>query len=134
MNVCRRYFKTSCYPAFVCIYVYLVAAKKFAALYRPSYVVEDVYAWQKMNIYVHDGTAEDQDTAIILQIQNTFWMNGPVSEAMKPGDKFVSNTDSDNTGAALKAGYITCRAGMRSRRLIAADGTYPGYVPVVVYL
>jgi len=94
--------------------------------------VEDVYAWQKMNIYVPDGAAEDQDTAIILQVQNGGWMNSPVSEAMKPGDKFVSNSENDNIGAALKAGYIICRAGTRSRGLIAADGTYPGHAPAVV--
>ena len=38
--------------------------------------VEDVYAWQKMNIYVHDGAAEDQDTAIILQIHKYRTLSG----------------------------------------------------------
>jgi hypothetical protein len=94
--------------------------------------VEDVYAWEKMYIYVPDTSADDQDTAIILQVNNGGWMNSPVSDIMQEGSEFVSDSDNDATGAALKAGYIIVAAGTRSRGLVAADGTYPGHAPAVV--
>jgi hypothetical protein len=92
----------------------------------------DVYAWQKMYIYVPDTAAHDQDTAIILQVNNGGWMNSPVRDIMAEGAAFVSDTDGDATGAALGAGYIIVSAGTRSRGLVAADGTYPGHAPAVV--
>jgi len=94
--------------------------------------VEDIYAWEKMYIYVPDTAADDQDTAIILQVNNGGWMNSPVRDIMEEGTEFVSDSDTDATGAALKAGYIIVSAGTRSRGLIAADGTYPGHAPAVV--
>ncbi len=94
--------------------------------------VEDVYAWEKMYIYVSDTAAHDQDTAIILQVNNGGWMNSPVRDIMQEGSEFVSDSDNDATGAALKAGYVIVSAGTRSRGLIAADGTYPGHAPAVV--
>ncbi|MBC7251395.1 MAG: hypothetical protein H5T62_14060 [Anaerolineae bacterium] len=94
--------------------------------------VEDVYAWQKMYIYVPDTSADDQDTAIILRVNNGGWMNSPVSDIVEEGAEFVSDSDNDAIGAALKAGYIIVNAGTRSRGLVAADGTYPGHAPAVV--
>jgi hypothetical protein len=93
---------------------------------------EDVYAWEKMYIYVPETSADDQDTAIILQVRNGGWMNSPVSDIMQEGAAFVSDSDTDATGAALGAGYIIVSAGTRSRGLVAADGTYPGHAPAVV--
>jgi len=94
--------------------------------------VDDVYAWEKMYIYVPDTAADNQDTAIILKVNNGGWMNSPVRDIMEEGAEFVSDSDTDATGAALKAGYIIISAGTRSRGLIAADGTYPGHAPAVV--
>jgi hypothetical protein len=94
--------------------------------------VEDVYAWEKMYIYVPDTAAHDRDAAIILQVNNGGWMNSPVRDIMQEGAAFVSDSNTDATGAALKAGYIIVSAGTRSRGLIAADGTYPGHAPAVV--
>ena len=94
--------------------------------------VDDVYAWEKMWVYVSDTAAHDQDTAIILQVNNGGWMNSPVRDIMQEGAEFVSDSDTDATGAALKAGYVIVSAVTRSRGLIAADGTYPGHAPAVV--
>ena len=93
---------------------------------------EDPYAWEKMYVYVPEGAAHDQDTAIILQVRNGGWRNSPVRDIMEEGDAFVSDSDTDATGAALGAGYIIVSAGTRSRGLVAADGTYPGHAPAVV--
>ena len=92
----------------------------------------DVYAWEKMYIYVPDTAVHDQDTAIVLQVNNGGWMNSPVRDIMQEGAAFVSDSDKDAVGAALEAGYIIVSAGTRSRGLIAADGTYPGHAPAVV--
>ena len=89
----------------------------------------DVYAWEKMYIYVPDTAVHDQDTAIILQVNNGGWMNSPVRDIMQEGAAFVNDSDKDAIGAALKAGYIIVSAGTRSRGLIAADGTYSGHAP-----
>jgi hypothetical protein len=48
------------------------------------------------------------------------------------GGKFVSTNDTDNTGAALKAGYVVVSAGTRSRGIKAADDTWAGKSPAVV--
>ena len=92
----------------------------------------DPTAWQKMYIYVPDTAAHDQDTAIILKVSNSGWRNSPVKDIILEGGTFVSDSDKDATGAALKAGYIIINAGTRSRGLTAADGTYPGHAPAVV--
>ena len=94
-------------------------------------------AWQKMYIYVPETTVHDQDTAIILKVNNGGWRNSPVGDIFvdrngNPVLNFVSTLDTDPIGAAFKAGYIIVNAGTRSRGLIAADGTYPGHAPAVV--
>ena len=99
--------------------------------------VEDVYAWQKMNIYVSEKAAEDQDTAIILNVNNGGWMNSPLGDLFanrdgSPITELVSDSDTDKIGAGLAAGYVICDAGTRSRGLVAADGTFPGHAPAVV--
>jgi hypothetical protein len=91
----------------------------------------DPTAWQKMYIYVPETADHDQDTAIILQVNNGGWMNSPVRDIMQEGSVFVSDSDNDATGAALAAGYIVVSAGTRSRGL-TVDGTYPGHAPAVV--
>jgi len=110
------------------------------AKYKVTYVAnpvemanaEDVYAWEKMYIYVPETAAHDKDTAIILKVNNGGWMNSPVRDIMQEGAAFISDSDTDATGAALRAGYIIVNAGTRSRGLVAADGTYPGHAPAVV--
>jgi len=98
---------------------------------------DDPTAWQKMHIYVPETADNDQDTAIIMQVNNGGWMNSPVGDIFtdrqgNPVLDFVSDSDTDNSGAALAAGYVIVNVGTRSRGLIAADGTYPGHAPAVV--
>jgi hypothetical protein len=98
---------------------------------------DDPTAWQKMHIYVPETASDDQDTAIIMQVNNGGWMNSPVGDIFtdrggNPVLEFVSDSDTDNTGAALAAGYVIVNVGTRSRGLVATDGTYPGHAPAVV--
>jgi len=92
----------------------------------------DPTAWHKMYVYVPETAADDQATAIIMNVSNGGWLSSPVRDIMQEGTAFVSDSDTDKTGAALAAGYIIVNAGTRSRGLIAADGTYPGHAPAVV--
>jgi hypothetical protein len=92
----------------------------------------DAYATQKMYIYVPDTSADDPDAAIILRVENSGWMSSPARDILATGGKYVSNSDKDALGAALKAGYVIVEAGTRSRGLTAADGTYPGHAPAAV--
>ncbi len=99
--------------------------------------VKDVYAWQKMAIYVSEKAANNQDTAIIFSVNNGGWMNSPLGNMFadfsgKVNTVLVSNSDTDKIGAALAAGYVICDVGTRSRGLVAADGTFPGHAPAVV--
>jgi hypothetical protein len=75
---------------------------------------------------------QDTKTAIILQVDNSGWMASPTSDRIVDGSAFVSTSDTDNTGAALKAGYIVINAGTRSRGIKAADGSWAGKAPAVV--
>lgn len=97
---------------------------------------EDPTAWQKMHIYVPATAAEDQETAIILAVNNSGWMNSPVPSAeqasVQDGAAYVSDSDTDRTGAALAAGYVFVDVGTRSRGLVDADGLHPGKAPAVV--
>jgi len=99
--------------------------------------VEDPIAWQKMSIYVPSTAAEDQNTAIILNVNNGGWMNSPLGNLFadrdgRPITAFVSDSNTDKIGAALAAGYVLCDVGTRSRGLVAVDGTYAGHAPAVV--
>ena len=92
----------------------------------------DLTAWQKMYIYVSDTVADNQATAIIMNVSNGGWLSSPVRDIMQEGTAFVSDSDTDKTGASLAAGYVIANVGTRSRGLIATDGTYPGHAPAVV--
>lgn len=94
--------------------------------------VADPYAFQKMNIYVPATAADDQDTAIIMAVNNSGWEAHPVATSITDGGTYVSDDNRDKVGAALNASYIFVDVGTRSRGLIATDGTYPGKAPAVV--
>jgi hypothetical protein len=97
---------------------------------------DDPTAWQKMHIYVPATAADDQETAIILAVNNSGWMNSPAPAtdraSIQDGGAYVSNSNTDRTGAALAAGYVFVDVGTRGRGLVAADGSYPGKAPAVV--
>ncbi len=85
-----------------------------------------------MNVYVPKSAYQDTKTAIILQVNNSGWVASPTADRVVDGGAFVSTSDTDNTGAALKAGYIVINAGTRSRGIKAADGRWAGKAPAVV--
>nr|WP_282568082.1 subtype B tannase [Devosia sp. 919] len=92
----------------------------------------DPFAYQTMNIYVPETAAEDGKTAILLQVRNSGWYAAGPAEVVEAGKDYVSTSDTDATGAALKAGYIIVNAGSRSRGAEAADSTLVGKAPAAV--
>jgi BD-FAE len=92
----------------------------------------DPYAYQSMYIYVPQSAYSNPRTAIILQVSNSGWFASPAQDRVVEGGKFVSTSDTDNTGAALKAGYVVVSAGTRSRGAKAEDGSWAGKAPAVV--
>ena len=92
--------------------------------------LDDVYSYQKMNIYVPDTA--DQDSAIIFAVNNSGWATHPVSESIVDGGTYDTDTDTDPVGAALAAGYVFVDVGTRGRNALAADGTWQGKAPAVV--
>ncbi|MGE3842008.1 MAG: subtype B tannase [Vicinamibacterales bacterium] len=92
----------------------------------------DPYAYQSMYIYVPQSAYNNAKAAIILQVNNAGWMTSPAAERVTEGGRFVSTSDTDNTGAALKAGYVVVNAGTRSRNARGLDNSWPGKAPAVV--
>ncbi|QUN07009.1 hypothetical protein KDN34_06120 [Shewanella yunxiaonensis] len=94
--------------------------------------LEDPYVYQTMIISVPEASVEDQSTAIYFAVDNSGWFNSPVSTTITDGAEFVSTSDTDNIGAALKAGYVVANVGTRSRGIRAADGHWAGKAPAPV--
>jgi hypothetical protein len=86
------------------------------------------YGYETMNIYVPSNATDT--SPIILQVSNSGWMPSAVRDAISEGGAY--NSTSNQTGAALKAGYVIVSAGTRSRTLIDANGAYVGHAPAVV--
>ncbi|MGD9209380.1 MAG: subtype B tannase [Desulfobacteraceae bacterium] len=100
--------------------------------YQGDVQLDDVYCYQKMFIYVSGTAAEDQDAAIILRVNNGGWRTSAVNDAIMEDGEYVSTSDEDSVGAALKAGYVIVSAGTRSRGALSADGLWAGKAPAVV--
>ena len=94
--------------------------------------VTDPYAFQTMIVTVPEDLASDQKTALYFLVNNTGWFASPVSTTITEGKTFVSTNDSDNIGAALKAGYVVVNVGTRSRGAKAEDGSWMGKAPAPV--
>lgn len=92
----------------------------------------DPLGYQSMYIYVPGSAYENNRTAIIFQVGNSGWRASTAQDRVMEGDKFISTNDTDNTGAALKAGYVVVNAGTRSRGIKAADDTWAGKSPAVI--
>ncbi len=92
----------------------------------------DPYAYQSMYVYVPKSAYSNSNAAIILQVSNSGWFTSAAADRVTEGGKFVSTNDTDNTGAALKAGYVVVSAGTRSRGAKADDGSWAGKAPAVV--
>lgn len=94
--------------------------------------LSDPYAMQTMVISVPESMASDQKTALYFAVNNGGWFASPVSTTIAEGKAFVSTSDTDNIGAALKAGYVVVNVGTRSRGARAEDGRWVGKAPAPV--
>ncbi len=100
-----------------------------ATLGGGSTTMADPYAYQSMVISVPEASASDQKKALYMLVNNSGWWTSPVATTINEGQAFASTSDTDNIGAALKAGYIVANVGTRSRGARAADGSWAGKAP-----
>jgi hypothetical protein len=94
--------------------------------------ITDPYQYQTMYVSVPEASVSDQKTAIYLLVNNSGWKPSAVSTKITAGKVLFSTTDTDNIGAALKAGYIVVEPGTRSRELKDDYGFFAGKAPAVV--
>jgi hypothetical protein len=93
----------------------------------------DPYAYQTMIVSVAEDKVADQKTALYFAVNNGGWWASPVATTVNEGAAFVSSNDTDNIGAALKAGYVVINVGTRSRGgAVAEDGRFSGKAPAPV--
>ena len=97
-----------------------------------SVTLTDPYVYQTMIVSVPEATLADQKAAIYFAVNNSGWFASAVSTTVTEGRAFVSTTDSDHIGAALKAGFVVVNAGTRSRGARAEDGRWAGKSPAPV--
>ncbi|MBN9319481.1 MAG: hypothetical protein J0I28_07340 [Caulobacterales bacterium] len=98
----------------------------------PMAQASDPKAWQTMYVYVPATSTADQAKAIVLQVNNGGWMASPARDILREGAALSATSNTDNTGAALKAGYIVVSAGTRSRGIRDLAGDWAGKAPAVV--
>lgn len=89
----------------------------------------DPYAYQSMIVSVPEASVDDQKTALYMAVNNSGWWTSAVATTITEGKAFVSTNDTDNIGAALKAGYVVVNVGTRSRGARAEDGSWAGKAP-----
>jgi len=102
----------------------------------------DPYNAQSMYLFVPAAAANDQKAPIYLRVDNSGWHSQPLAAQgfnnganpggtplVTNGTSYVSTTDTDSIGAALKAGYVVVQAGTRSRGFAAADATDTSATP-----
>ncbi|MDC5324722.1 subtype B tannase [Acinetobacter baumannii] len=94
--------------------------------------ISDPYAYQTLIISIPEGKENDQKTVMYLQFNNGGWWASPVKTNINEGANLVSTNDTDNYGAALKAGYIVVDVGTRGRGIRSYDGTWAGKAPAVI--
>ena len=58
----------------------------------------DPLGYQSMYIYVPGSAYRNSETAIILQVGNSGWFASPAQDRVTEGGRFVSTSDTDNTG------------------------------------
>lgn len=93
----------------------------------------DPYAYQTMIVSVPEDKVAEQKAALYFLVNNGGWWASPVATTITEGAKFVSTSDTDNVGAALKAGYVFVNVGTRSRGgAVAEDGRFTGKAPAPV--
>jgi len=92
----------------------------------------DPYVYQTMIVSVPESVAADQKAAIYFAVNNGGWWTSAVATTVTEGKAFVSSSDTDNIGAALKAGFVVVNVGTRSRGARAEDGRWVGKAPAPV--
>lgn len=92
----------------------------------------DPYAYQSMIVSVPEALAADQKAALYFLVNNGGWWTSAVATTITEGKAFASTNDTDNVGAALKAGYVVVNVGTRSRGARAEDGRWAGKAPAPV--
>lgn len=116
--------------------VYVAKPIKMAAtqatLMGTTTTLDDPYAYQTMIISVPEAAVNDQKTALYMAVNNGGWWTSAASTTIAEGKAFSSTSDSDNIGAALKAGYVVVNVGTRSRGARAEDGSWAGKAPAPV--
>ncbi|MCV2369603.1 subtype B tannase [Roseateles oligotrophus] len=103
-----------------------------ALLTQSNSTLTDANAYQTMIVSVPEDKVGDQKAALYFLVNNSGWMASAVSTTITEGKAFVSTTDTDNVGAALKAGYVFINVGTRSRGIVAEDGRWMGKAPAPV--
>lgn len=111
--------------------------------------------YQNMNVFVREVDALKQDNAILLNVNNAGWFasyqggkggwNGttPITSAnysgadIVNGGTYVSTSDTNKVGAALKRGFVYINIASRSRGAAAPagvydDGIYQGKAPAAI--
>lgn len=110
-----------------------MATTQFALGGNSTVTLADPYAYQTMIVSVPEDKISDQKTALYFLVNNGGWWASPVATTISEGAKFVSTSDTDNIGAALKAGYVVVNVGTRSRGgARAEDGRWAGKAPAPV--
>ena len=92
--------------------------------------LENLLAYQSLVVFVPEGATDE--AAIILNVNNAGWFASELREGIEDGGTYVSDSDTDQAGAALAAGYVYVDVGTRGRGILAADGTFPGHAPAAV--
>ena len=92
----------------------------------------DPYACQTMVVSVAESLAADQARPIYMVVNNAGWFNSPVASTIVAGAGFVSTSNTDAIGSALKAGYVVVDVGTRGRGARAADGRWAGKAPAAI--
>lgn len=116
--------------------VYVAKPIKMAAtqltLGGTTTALSDPYAYQTMIVSVPESAVSDQKAAIYFAVNNGGWFTSAVATTVTEGRAFVSTSNTDNIGAALKAGYVVVNVGTRSRGARAEDGRWAGKAPAPV--
>ena len=134
---------------------YVGKPMRLAPTQQAGAVDNQTCGYQNMNIFVREADAAKQDNAILLNVNNGGWFasyqggkggwNGtdPITPAnysgadIVNGGTYLSTSDTDKRGAALKRGFVYINIASRSRGAIApagvfADGIYQGKSPAAI--
>jgi hypothetical protein len=88
--------------------------------------------YQTMIVSVPEQQVDDQKAALYTVVNNGGWWASPVSTPITDGASFVSTSDTDAIGAALRAGHVVVHLGTRSRGIRAETGRWAGKAPAPV--